>query len=147
MSARRRTPPPSITPREVEVPDRKISETILDFGEPLLSRFEAETPIEVYRKAMMIVITIWNAHVMAMPIWGKPRHLEDLEAVFRRVPELPGEPAMLDLLAKRRREMFGTDPRAVGLWDLVLDDQYGLKLRCDARLPHGVKARYRAQPQ
>jgi len=39
---------------------RKISETILDFGEPLLSRFDETPPIDVMRKALMTVISVWN---------------------------------------------------------------------------------------
>jgi hypothetical protein len=139
VSERRRKTPPPGTARRIEVPDRKISETILDFGEPLLSRFDERTPIDVFRRALGIVIAIWNAHVMAMPIWGEPHHLEDLEAVLRKHPEPPGEPPILESLAKRRVEMFADDPRAVGLWDVVPDARYGLKLRCDARLPRGVE--------
>ncbi len=127
------------TARKIEVPDRKISETILDFGEPLLSRFDESAPIHVVREAVMIVITVWNAHVMAMPIWGEPGHLENLEAILRAHPEPPGAPPLVDSLSKRRRERFASDPRAVGRWDVVPDAHGGFKLVCDARLPRGVE--------
>jgi hypothetical protein len=57
--------------------DRKISETILDFGEPLPAGFEGISDIQSFRDAMLIVITIWNAHVLAMPEWGCPEALKD----------------------------------------------------------------------
>lgn len=51
-------------------PEREISETILDFGQPLLGAFDFEAPIDVVHAAHEYVVTVWNAHVMAMPIWG-----------------------------------------------------------------------------
>jgi len=51
-------------------PVRKISETILDFGEPVLSQLDAAMPLEVVQSTFQIVITVWNAHVMATPRWG-----------------------------------------------------------------------------
>ena len=46
---------------------RKISETIIDFGEPLMGQLDADQPCEVMRSTFEIVIMVWNAHVMAMP--------------------------------------------------------------------------------
>jgi hypothetical protein len=121
----------------VKIPTRKISETILDFGEPLLSHLDETPPIEVMRKTLMIVVTVWNAHVLAMPIWGERQHLENLT---RR---LDGPGAMedirdtIDALTRRRKERFTDDPRAVGEWAVTLiDGEY--RLRCDARLPGGA---------
>ena len=61
------------------LPNSKISATILDFGQPLLAPYEDQhLPIEVVRAALELVLTVWNAHVMAMPIWGKPELLAGL---------------------------------------------------------------------
>ena len=60
------------------IPQRKISETIIDFGAPLICELDKNQSIEIVRAVFTIVITVWNAHVMAMPVWGKPQLLEQL---------------------------------------------------------------------
>jgi hypothetical protein len=62
---------------------RKISETIIEFGEPLINQLDADQPEEVVRSTFEIVITVWNAHVMAMPRWEQPRFIVDLQERLR----------------------------------------------------------------
>jgi len=93
---------------------RKISETILDFGEPLLSQLDAALPLDMIQSTFQIVITVWNAHVIAMPRWGQPRFLADLHERMRD-PQMP--PEMVEAfrtLSQRRLERFANDGRAVG---------------------------------
>lgn len=118
------------------VPDRKISETILDFAEPVIGPvIGSNPPIAALTSMFQIIITIWNAHVMATPIWGQP----DILAEVRRTIAGPGAPPelriMFKLLSDRRLELFGTDYRAVGEWSVIADKGTGFKLRCDARMP------------
>jgi hypothetical protein len=62
--------------------ERKISETILDFGEPLLSEAITEdTPIAVVREIYKLVVLVWNAHVAATPRWADPGHLQMLQQI------------------------------------------------------------------
>ncbi len=63
----------------VRIPKTKISMTILEFGEPLFAQFPEVPPIDVLRKLLKIVITVWNAHALAMPIWGEPHHLDNMK--------------------------------------------------------------------
>jgi hypothetical protein len=111
-------------------PVRKISETIIDFGEPLFQQFLADEPYEGIRSTFEIVILIWNAHVMAMPRWGQPRFLADLQTRAED-PQMPVQFAKaFELLSQR----FASDARAVGEWSVV--QQSGQwRLRCDARAP------------
>jgi len=115
-------------------PVRKISETILDFGEPVLCQLDSALPLDVVQTAFKIVITVWNAHVLATPRWGQPQALADLHERMRD-PQMP--PDMVDAmraLSQRRLERFASDGRAVGEWSLVMEaDQW--RLRCDARTP------------
>ena len=115
-------------------PVRKISETILDFGEPLFSQFDAALPLDTIQSVFKIVITVWNAHVMAMPRWGQPRFLADLHERMQD-PQMPPEMVeAMRTLSQRRLERFASDGRAVGEWSLVMEaDQW--RLRCDARVP------------
>jgi hypothetical protein len=113
---------------------RKISDTIIDFGEPLIEQLEADQPFETVRRTFEIVIMVWNAHVMAMPRWGQPRYLTDLQERLRD-PEMPAP--MVEAfkeLSQRRIDRFASDARAVGEWSVVLRAGHW-RLRCDARAP------------
>src|SRR5689334_21210928 len=102
-------------------PVRKISETILDFGEPLLGQLDAALPLDVIQSTFKIVITVWNAHVMAMPRWGQPRFLADLHERMRD-PQMPPEMVeAMRTLSQRRLERFASDGRAVREWSLVME--------------------------
>ena len=117
------------------VPSRKISETIIDFGAPLIFDLDKNQPIEIVRSVFTIVITVWNAHVMAMPVWGKPQLLEQLGELLRA---LGTAPEMLDTCAEltaRRQLHFADNPRAVGEWKIEFDHAGRVRLHCDARIP------------
>ena len=119
----------------VEIPQRKISETIIDFGAPLIAQLDAGQPIEIVRCVFAIVITVWNAHVMAMPVWGQPQLLDQLGELLGS-PSAPAQ--LIDTyaeLAARRQQRFAEDPRAVGEWSVTIDQQGRVRLHCDARVP------------
>lgn len=111
---------------------RKMSETILDFGEPLLSMFDEPPPIETMKHSLTFVLTVWNAHVMATKTWGKPQYLTMLRQQFE---SSPSHLAMVEILSQRWRERFSDDARAVGNWDVIPDGEGGHKFQCDARWP------------
>ncbi|MEO8836195.1 MAG: hypothetical protein ABI364_05610 [Caldimonas sp.] len=118
----------------MSTPVRKISETILDFGEPRLGQLDAALPPEVVESTFEIVITVWNAYVMAMPRWGQPRFLTDLYQRMRD-PQMPSEMVeALRTLSQRRLERFANDARAVGEWSVLMEVDHW-RLRCDARAP------------
>jgi hypothetical protein len=117
---------------------RRISETIIDFGEPLLAKLAEDDPLEVVRDTVGIVVTVWNAHVMASPRWGQPQFLAALRQSLLD-PDTP--PLLADAvrqLSRRRRESFAADLRAVGEWSIV---EHGgqWRLRCDVRVPIEVR--------
>ena len=124
----------------VAIPERKISETILDFGEPLLSHFPDDVPLKTLHEAFKTVILIWNAHVMATPVWGKPGHLRDLEKAMKGPTAPPEMESMVRHLTKRWLDEFRDDPRAVGHWKILRDAAGELRFRCEARVPHGLLA-------
>ena len=115
-------------------PVRKISETILDFGEPLLSQLDADAPRELWESTMTIVVMVWNAHVTAMPRWGQPQHLVDLHERLKAADIPPELVDAVRVLSQRRLEHFATDTRAVGEWSFV-GGQEAMRFRCDARAP------------
>ena len=117
------------------IPTRKISETIIDFGAPLISDLDPSQPIEIVRSVFTIVITVWNAHVLAMPVWGKPQLLEQLGELLQTAGSAPQLTDTCAQLAARRQERFADDPRAVGEWSVAIDRQGRVRLHCDARVP------------
>jgi hypothetical protein len=124
---------------------RKISETIVEFGDALIHQLDPNQPYEVVRSTFETVILIWNAHVMAMPRWGQPRFLADLHKRLQD-PQMPAP--MVEAfkeLSQRRLEQFGTDARAVGEWSIVQESGQW-RLRCDARAPGAASSRPRMLP-
>jgi hypothetical protein len=121
------------------IPTRKISETIIDFGAPLIEQLDADQPLEVLRSALSLVITVWNAHVLALPAWGSPQSLAQLEELVRASGTAPEMMQMYRELGERRRQHFANDPRAVGEWSLTVDQHGQVRFKCDARVPPSVR--------
>lgn len=118
-------------------PDRKISETILDFAAPALSHLPPKPPLELFRQMMQLVIAAWNYGSMTFSIWraatGKDYRPEWNAMMTKAGPEAR---AVLDELMRRRAsEPFHQDQRAVGEWSLHPDGHGSFNFRCDARLP------------
>ena len=122
----------------MNIPKQKISEAVLEFGEPMLGLLKEPT-VEEFRAALSIVIVVWNAHGLSMSTASDRRvYLEKLADYRRRVAE-QGAPATVlagfDVLEASRVTDYADDPRCVGEWDLIPDDAGGFKFKCDARLP------------
>ena len=116
----------------------KLSETLFAFGEPLLSQLGDEAPLAARKQAMQLVITVWNAGAMALPEWGQPELLRQLERTLAEPAVASPTCGLLKQLLVQRRERFGHDPRAVGEWALLPEPSVGCVLRCTAHLPAGT---------
>jgi len=121
----------------VFVPERKLSETILDFAAPLLEQYRPVPTIEEARGALCLATQIWNFHVMADPLWGKPQYLSDARERMCGPGSPPGMAALFEVLSARRKALFSDDRRAVGNWTFEADGPGNHTLRCDAHLPDG----------
>jgi hypothetical protein len=102
--------------------ERKISETILDFGAPLLKQFDFEMPILATHAAYELVVSVWNAYVTATPRWGRPEFLDQL----RRTAYSPEAPRQLaeafETLSERWRTQFSDYQFAVGERHIKIHD-------------------------
>ncbi len=116
--------------------ERKISATILEFGEPYLSQLVTEdAQIMVVREAYKLVVLVWNAHVSATPRWGRPQFLAMLEQQ-KLNPAMPAEArGFLDFLSQRWEEKFSDVPYCVGEWHVKIKHDGTMSFACDARLP------------
>ncbi|WP_250508210.1 MULTISPECIES: hypothetical protein [unclassified Caballeronia] len=114
--------------------ERKISETILDFGKPLLSKAIGEdTPIAAVREIYKLVVLVWNAHVAATPRWGDPSYLQMLQQVAASPKTPPQARAAIGKLSHRWREQFSDAKYCVGEWHVKIRDDDTLSFFCDAR--------------
>lgn len=116
----------------------KLSETLFAFGEPLLSLVGNDAPLPARKQAMQLVITVWNAGAMALPEWGEPELLRQLEQTLAQPTIASPMCGLLKQMLARRREQFGGDPRTVGEWALLPQPDAGCVLRCVAHLPAGT---------
>ncbi|SAL07301.1 hypothetical protein AWB78_08525 [Caballeronia calidae] len=114
--------------------ERKISETILDFGEPLLSEaITEETPIAVVREVYKLVVLVWNAHVAATPRWADPTYLQMLQQIATS-PQMPSQArAWIGKLSHRWQEKFSDARYCVGHWHVKIQDDDTVSFFCDAR--------------
>lgn len=114
--------------------ERKISETILEFGEPLLSEAITEdTPVAVVREVYKLVVLVWNAHVTATSRWADPSYLSALQQMAAS-PQMPPEArAWIDRLSHRWRQRFSNASYCVGHWHVKIRDDDTLSFFCDAR--------------
>jgi len=112
------------------IPSRKISETILEFGDPVLQELPESATKEDFEAVMLLVVSAWNAVVLDE--WNKTRKFEkEFIKALRPMPkEFDGIPRKLIWRKKRK---YSSDPRAVGnYW--VIEKNGGYVFRAEARL-------------
>lgn len=112
-------------------PDRKISETFLDFADPLLLVLPTPAAKREYEQILQIAFVVWNAVVYADAV-GDDTHLKE-------VRRLMGGDATSRLITEqligRKRALFGADHRLVGEHKVTRQDG-GFKLWAEARSPY-----------
>ncbi len=114
-------------------PDRKISETLLDFAAPLLPERSGEATEAQVRQALLVSCTVWNAVIFA-DVLGNPRFLDELR---RRLAPALEKVGLLDQLIARKRTLFAADERLVGDWKLRQENG-DVRLWAEARDPDSL---------
>jgi len=93
------------------IPTRKISETILEFGSPILRVLPENVTKEEFEAAIRFIVTAWNAVVLDG--WHKTNKFEN--EYCQALGEMPIEiSGALGKLIKRKKRKYSSDPRAVG---------------------------------
>ena len=111
-------------------PTRKISETFLDFAEPLLTPLGAEATEAEMEQSLQFAFTVWNA-VEFDAADRSGRWLGKVRTFADRDPRIR---AIIDQLISRKQRLFGDDHRLIGEYRLYRRDGE-LHLRADARAP------------
>jgi hypothetical protein len=115
------------------IPDRKISETLLHFAEPVLHDLPSEAPEIRARQALVICFTVWNAVIFA-DVLDNPQHLDH---VRRLTPGRPQAVILTEQLIARKRALFADDERLIGNWEVTRTAD-GINLWAEARDPHSI---------
>ena len=112
------------------IPTRKISETILEFGDPIIAELPENAPKEEMEAVMLLIVSAWNAVVL--DDWNKTRKFE--KAFLKSLMPMPKEfESIPRKLIKRKKRKYSSDPRAVGnYW--VIEKNGELVFRAEARL-------------
>ena len=119
--------------RHAAYPNRKISETFLDFAAPLIRDLPSEAPEQRAQKALEVSFTAWNAVVFA-DVLNDHRHLDEIRRLTADKPETA---LLMEQLIARKRALFADDERLIGTWDVTRTGD-GINLRADARDPHSL---------
>ena len=114
----------------LKFPDRKISDTFLQYAEPLLDAFGPHVTETQMRQPLMIAWTVWNAVVDADAGENK-QMLDKVRASMGHDPQLK---AFGKFLIDRKRTLFGDDHRLIGEYKLFRKDGE-IRLRAEARDP------------
>ena len=116
--------------RKPNFPDRKISETFLQFAEPLLTPLGPSATKEQMNQVLQIAFTAWNA-VVYESVNSDTQYLQMARDLTKGQPEIE---ALINQLIQRKRRLFGDDHRLVGEFKLTLKNGE-LNLRVEARDP------------
>jgi hypothetical protein len=114
----------------INIPDRKISETFLEFAEPLLVPLGPGATEQEMNQALQIAFAVWNA-VVYETVNDDTQYLDMLQDLTAGQPEVV---AIVNPLIERKRQQFGNDHRLVGNFKLTIQNGE-LNLRAEARDP------------
>ncbi len=117
-----------------EFPDRKISETLLDFAQPFVSIIDQNTAEEQIRSGFMIAVTVWNAVVFDAAS-GNHKYYDMLRRTLGK--EFDNDPLVSNLIS-RKQKYFGNDMRVVGNYTVTYKNG-DLHVWAEARDPHTCK--------
>ncbi len=101
------------------IPTRKISETIMEYGAPILQTLPENPTKEQFEMAFRIIVSAWNAVVLDEWLKTKKFEKEFLHAIRLTTEKYSSIP---NSLLKRKKQYYSTDPRAVGDYWIIEND-------------------------
>jgi len=122
------------------IPTRKISETLLEFAEPLLQQLPNEYLQSELEAAIKLATCVWNACVLDQ--WNKTTEFTDAlrqlamreyEKEIRDRSHQQTTTGIVLTLIDRKRRQYGLDPRGITNGKITFKNG-GLSYRAEARL-------------
>jgi hypothetical protein len=114
-------------------PDRKISETFLDFAGPIIQDLPSEAPEHRARQALQVAFTAWNAVIFA-DVLNDHGYIDQIRHLTAGKPDA-GQ--LVEQMIARKRELFADDERMIGDWEVTRTED-GINVRADARDPYSL---------
>lgn len=111
-------------------PDKKISETFLDFASPLFEIAGEKPTKEQVESALKLAFTVWNS-VVFDTVGGNSKNVTTLKQLVSNNPPCA---ALLDQMLTRKRTLFGDDLRLIGEYKIT-KKLFKWNLRVEARDP------------
>ena len=122
-----------MTKRTPTFPDRKISETFLQFAASIIQDLPSEAPEHRARQALQVSFTVWNAVIFA-DVLNDHGYLHEIRRLTSDNPEAG---LLVEHMIARKRELFADDERMIGDWEVTRTED-GIKVRADARDPYSL---------
>ena len=114
-------------------PDRKISETFLDFAGPTIQDLPSEAPEDRARQLLQVCFTVWNAVIFA-DVLNDHGYIDQIRHLTAGNPEAG---LLVEQMIARKRELFADDERMIGDWEVTRTED-GINVRADARDPYSL---------
>jgi hypothetical protein len=114
-------------------PDRKISETFLDFASPLMNDLPSEVAEHRARQALQVSFTVWNAVIFA-DVLNDHGYIDQIRHLTAGNPKAG---LLVEQMIARKRELFANDERMIGDWEVTRTED-GINVRSDARDPYSL---------
>lgn len=114
-------------------PNRKISETFLDFASPLTSMMPQDVSEASIEKVLGIAFVVWNGTILD-GINGNEHHMAGIREPMARDPVLS---ALVTELIHRKHTLFRDDQRLIGNYR-VTRKRGELRLWAEARDPYSL---------
>lgn len=102
--------------RLMHFPDQKISETFLQYAEPLLESLGPDATEEQMEQPLRFAFAVWNA-VVCEAVNGDKHFLDMAHKLTSNEPAIK---ALVDFMVARKRRLFGDDHRLVGEFKFIL---------------------------
>lgn len=115
---------------QINIPDRKISETFLEFAQPLLIPLGSSATEYELNQVLQIAFVVWNA-VVYETVNQDAHCLDMLEDLTAAEPEAA---LLVNQLIQRKRHQYGDDHRLVGEFKVTIRGDE-VNLRAEARDP------------
>jgi len=117
-----------------DFPDRKISETLIDFAQPFVAMIDERTTEEQVRHGFLLAVTVWNA-VVFDAVDGNTKYLD---MIWQRLPSASEDDLLLRHLVDRKKRHFANDMRAIGKFTVTYEEGH-LHVTAEARDPYSSK--------
>jgi hypothetical protein len=114
-------------------PNRKISETLLDFAGITPYDLPGEATERRAKEVLTVACTVWNAVIFA-DVPKDHRHLDEVRRLMTASPE--GAVHVEQLIA-RKRNLFAGDERLIGDFEVTRTKE-GINVHAEARDPHSL---------